>query len=93
MRSGRHARHPIELEAGLATHVQRTRKSSDSWPDELRRRGDSNEQGTQRDVAILIKQSDDVTVFARELAKAVDKLRGDAEELQAAIGKPERLKA
>jgi hypothetical protein len=34
----------------------------------------------QRDVAILIKQSDDLTVFARELAKAVDKPRADAEQ-------------
>ena len=36
-------------------------------------------QELQRDVAILIKRSDDLTVFARELAKGLDKLRGDAE--------------
>ena len=47
----------------------------------------------QRDLAILIKQSDDLKVFARELAKAVDKLRADAEELKAAIGKSTRRKA
>jgi len=50
-------------------------------------------QELQRDVAILIKQSDDLTVFARELANAVDKLRGDAEEPQAAIGQSKRRKA
>ena len=49
-------------------------------------------QELQRDVAILIKQSDDLKVFARELANAVDKLRGGAEALQAAIGKPKRQK-
>ena len=47
----------------------------------------------QRDVAILIKQSDDLKVFARELAKAVDKLRANAEELKAAIGKSTHRKA
>ena len=45
-------------------------------------------QELQRDVAILIKQSDDIKVFARELAKAVDKRRADAEELKAAASKP-----
>ena len=45
-------------------------------------------QELQCDVAILIKQSDDLKVFARELANAVNTLRGGAEALQAAIGKP-----
>jgi hypothetical protein len=42
----------------------------------------------RRDVAILMKQSDDLKLFARELMKVADKLRAQAEELQAAIGKP-----
>ena len=50
-------------------------------------------QELQRDVAILIKQSDDLKVFARELAKAVDKLRGEAEELRAVIGQSKHQKA
>jgi hypothetical protein len=47
----------------------------------------------QRDVAILIKQGDDLEVFTRELAKAVDRLRADAEELKAAIGESTPRKA
>ena len=47
----------------------------------------------QRDVAILIKQSDDLKVFARELPNTADKLRAQAEELQAVIGKSSRRKA
>jgi hypothetical protein len=47
----------------------------------------------QRDVAILINQSEDLKVFARELAKAADKLRDQAEELKADIGKSKRRKA
>jgi hypothetical protein len=50
-------------------------------------------QELQRDVAILIKQSDDLKVFARELAKAADKVRADAEELRTVIGKSKRRKA
>jgi len=42
----------------------------------------------RRDVAILIKQSDDLKLFARELMKVADKLRAQADDLQAAIGKP-----
>jgi hypothetical protein len=50
-------------------------------------------QELQRDVAILIKQSDDLKVFARELANAADKVRANAEELRAAIGQSKRRKA
>ena len=42
----------------------------------------------RRDVAILMKQSDDLKLFARELAKVADKLRAQVQDLQAAIGKP-----
>lgn len=47
----------------------------------------------RRDVAILMKQSDDLKLFARELMKVADKLRAQAKELQAAIGKPKLRKA
>ena len=86
-----HRRPAATRDASRGTGAGRLSVPRSLWTDDLRWRRDSNEPGTSARRRHP-DQTERLKGFARDLANAVDKLRGGAEALQAAIGNPKRRK-